>query len=98
MTVPEFYRQLCDCLGITDLPGKTARVKEIKEQLSFSYMEKKQTVILIVDKAQYLNTAILHDLKMLMNLKYDALNCFALILCGEPFLNLCPTSLNRQIP
>lgn len=94
VTVPEFYRQLCDSLGITDVPGKTARVRAIKEQLSFSYSEKKQTVILILDEAQYLNTGILNDLKMLMNFKYDTLNCFALVLCGEPLLN---TTLNKQV-
>lgn len=94
VTVPEFYRQLCDKLGITDVPGKTARVREIKEQLSFSYLEKRQTVILILDEAQYLNTGILNDLKMLMNFKYDTVNCFVLILCGEPLLN---TTLNKQV-
>jgi type II secretory pathway predicted ATPase ExeA len=94
VTVPEFYRQLCETLGISDIVGKTARVRAIKEQLSFAYTEKKQTMILILDEAQYLNTGILNDLKMLMNFKYDTVNCFALVLCGEPFLN---TTLNKQI-
>ena len=34
-----------------------------------------------------LSTGILEDIKMLMNYGYDSLNCFTLILCGEPHLN-----------
>ena len=30
---------------------------------------------------------ILNDLKMIMNQQYDSVNCFTLILCGEPSLN-----------
>ena len=49
--------------------------------------EKRQPLILTIDEAQYLNTAILNDLKMLMNYDYDSINCFTLILCGESYLN-----------
>ncbi|KAI4445401.1 hypothetical protein C823_007908 [Eubacterium plexicaudatum ASF492] len=44
-------------------------------------------LLLAVDEAQYLSTGILEDIKMLMNYGYDSLNCFTLILCGEPHLN-----------
>lgn len=87
VTVPEFYRQLSDTFGIMDVKGKTARVHALKEQISYTYKEKKQTVILILDEAQYLNQGILNDLQMLMNFDYDSKNCFALILSGEPYLN-----------
>ena len=33
------------------------------------------------------NKTILQDLKMLMNYRYDSLNCFSLVLVGEPYLN-----------
>ena len=52
------------------------------------YTEKKQTMILILDEAQYLNTGILNDLKMLMNFNYDTQNYFTLILFGEPLLKI----------
>ena len=42
---------------------------------------------LAIDEAQYLSNGILQDLKMLMNFKCDSLNCFTLILSGEPVLN-----------
>ena len=40
-----------------------------------------------MQKGQYLSKGILEDIKMLMNYGYDSLNCFTLILCGEPHLN-----------
>lgn len=51
------------------------------------FKDKRQPLFLAVDEAQYLNTAILNDIKMLMNYGYDSLNCFTLILCGESHLN-----------
>lgn len=94
VTVPEFYRQLTETFGINDVKGKTARVRALKEQLAYTYKEKRQTVILILDEAQYLNQGILNDLQMLMNFDYDSRNCFALILSGEPYLS---TIINKPV-
>ncbi|HAE16724.1 MAG TPA: general secretion pathway protein [Erysipelotrichaceae bacterium] len=94
VTVGEFYKQLCEALGIVDVYGKSGRVNAIKDQIRYMYKEKRQTLILIIDEAQYLNTSILTDLKMLMNFDYDTVNCFALILCGEPYLS---STLNKPI-
>ena len=43
-----------------------------------------------IDEAQYLNYNILRDLKMLLKHSYDSLNCFSLVLVGEPYLNYIP--------
>lgn len=94
ITVGEFYKQLCEEMGISDAYGKVGRVKAIKEEIEYMFKEKKQTLIMIIDEAQYLNNSILSDLKMLMNFRYDSLNCFVLILCGESYL--CST-LNKPI-
>ncbi len=51
------------------------------------YKDKGQTLVLIIDEAQYLSSSVLKDLKLLMNFVYDSLNCFALILSGESYLN-----------
>lgn len=87
VSIAEFYRQLCAELGIPAKGGKPGMFKAIQEQIWYLYKEKRQPLILVIDEAQYLNTAILNDLKMLMNYKYDSLNCFTLILCGESHLN-----------
>lgn len=92
--VREFYHQLCDILGLSATGGKPALFKAIQEQIYYLYKEKRQPLILAVDEAQYLSTGILDDLKMIMNFKYDSLNCFTLILCGEPHLN---NKLNKPI-
>ena len=94
LTVGEFYKQLCDDLGLSDVYGKAQRVNAIKRQIEYMYYEKKQTFIFIIDEAQYLSNTILTDLKILMNFKYDSVNCFALILSGESYL--CST-INKPI-
>ena len=87
VSIGEFYRQLCDLLGVPAKGGKPRMFKAIQEQIWYLYKEKGAPLILVIDEAQYLNTAILNDLKMLMNYEYDSLNCFTLILCGESWLN-----------
>lgn len=42
----------------------------------------------MIDETQYLNSHVLDDLKLLINFEYDSLNCFTLILSGEPRLNI----------
>lgn len=88
VSVTEFYRQFCEQLGL-DVPkgGKTTMFTSIKERIYYLYKEKRCPLILAIDEAQYLSSGILKDLKMLMNYQYDSLNCFTLILSGEPYLN-----------
>lgn len=94
ISVTEFYKGFCDQLGLEAKGGKTSMFKAIQERLFYLFKEKKQPFILAIDEAQFLNNAILQDLKMLMNFKYDSLNCFILILAGEPVLN---RTLERQV-
>lgn len=87
VSVLEFYRQLCGVLGLEARGGKASMFQAIQEQVYILYKEKRQPLFLAVDEAQYLSTGILEDIKMLMNHGYDSLNCFTLVLCGEPHLN-----------
>lgn len=87
ISVSEFYKQFCEHLGLDTKGGKTIMFKAIQQRLYYLYKEKRKPLILAIDEAQYLNNGILKDLKMLMNFSYDSLNCFTLILCGEPFFN-----------
>lgn len=87
VSVGEFYKLLCEELGLEPKGGKTIMFKAIQNRISYLYKEKKQPLILAVDEAQYLGNPILKDLKMLMNFSYDSVNCFTLILSGEPYLN-----------
>lgn len=87
VSVAEFYKQFCECLGLDIRGGKTVMFKAIQEHLITTYRTKRCPFIIAIDEAQYLNAGILKDLKMLMNIEYDSVNFFTLILCGEPYLN-----------
>ena len=87
ISVAEFYRQFCSTLGVSDKGGKPGMFRAIQEQVWYLYKEKRQPLLLAIDEAQYLSHGILNDIKMLMNYGYDSVNCFTLILCGEPHLN-----------
>ena len=87
IAVSEFYKEFCDCLNLDKTGGKPGMFKAIQERIYHLYKEKRRPLILAIDEAQHLNPDILRDLKMFMNFQYDSLNCFTLILCGEPHLN-----------
>jgi type II secretory pathway predicted ATPase ExeA len=87
ISVSEFYKQLCEELGLSVRGGKTVMFQAIQERIFYLFKEKRCPLIVVIDEAQYLGSNILKDLKMLMNYQYDSLNCFSLILAGEPFLN-----------
>lgn len=87
ISVTEFYKQFCDTLGLEGGGSKTAMFRAIQDRVYYLYREKKQPLIFAIDEAQYLSYNILRDLKMLMNYSYDSMNCFSLILVGEPYLN-----------
>jgi len=83
----EFYRQFCSALGIDAPHGKPAMFRAIQDRLFHLFKEKKKPFLLIYDEAHELSAVILKDLKMIMNHEFDSVNCFTLILSGEPHLN-----------
>ena len=87
VSVGEFYKQFCEQLGLPQKGGKTVMFKAIQERIYYLFKEKKKPLILAIDEAQYLSNSILKDLKMILNFEFDSVNCFTLILCGEPHLN-----------
>jgi type II secretory pathway predicted ATPase ExeA len=87
VSVTEFYRQFCAALAIDAPHGKPAMFRAIQDRLFHLFKEKRKPFILICDEAHELSTAVLNDLKMIMNHDYDSINCFTLILAGEPHLN-----------
>jgi type II secretory pathway predicted ATPase ExeA len=67
--------------------GKQAMFRAIQDRVYHLFKERKKPFTLIFDEAHELSDVILKDLKMLMNFNYDSLNCFTLVLAGEPHLN-----------
>jgi len=87
VSLMEFYRQFCTALGIDASARKPAMFRAVQERLFHLFKEKRKPFMLICDEAHELSTAILNDIRMIMNYDYDSTNCFTLVLAGEPHLN-----------
>ncbi|HZJ83163.1 MAG TPA: AAA family ATPase [Clostridia bacterium] len=87
ISVTEFYRQFCVQLGLEPSGRKSQMYKSIQDRVAYLLKDKRKTLIFAIDESQYLSSAILRDLKMLMNYDYDSRDCFALILIGQPILS-----------
>lgn len=87
VSVTEFYHQFCHELGLDYGSQKAGMFRNIQERLLHLLKEKRKTFILAIDESQYLNIHILRDIKMLMNTHFDSLDCFTLILIGQPYLS-----------
>jgi len=87
VSASEFYRQFCSALGIDASGRKPAMFKAIQDRLFHLYKEKRKPFLLLLDEAHELSDVILKDLKMIMNHDFDSINCFTLVLAGEPHLN-----------
>lgn len=94
LSTMEFYRQLCVALGLESQYRKADMFRDIQANLDYLYVVKKVHCIIIIDESQYLNAAILRDLKMLMNFDFDSRDRFSLVLSGQPVL---ADTLSRQI-
>ena len=82
----EFYRQLCQGLGIEPACRKSDMFRQVQEHLRYRAVDKGLQTVVTVDEAQYLSSDILRDLKMLANFDMDSRDCLALVLAGQPVL------------
>lgn len=87
LTVMEFYRNLASEFGAVPAHRKTENFKLIQDEITRLTIEKRQTPVIIIDEANYINTAILNDLKILFNFEMDSRDRAVLLLAGLPQLN-----------
>lgn len=87
LTAVEFYRELA--MGLDCVPAfrKIDNFKQIQEAISRFSLEKKITPVIILDEANYINNAILNELKMIFNFQMDSRERAVVILVGLPVLN-----------
>lgn len=87
LTVSEFYKHLAVELGITPMFRKTDNFRNIQAEITRSAIERRITPIIIIDEANYINNAVLNDLKMLFNFEMDSRDRAVVLLVGLPQLN-----------
>ena len=87
LTVNEFYKHLANELGLDAAYRKHENFKIIQSEISRLAIEKRITPIIIIDEANYINNAILNDLKMLFNFEMDSRDKAIVLLVGLPQLN-----------
>ena len=86
MTVLEFYRAIALGLGIVPPYKKIDLFNSIQERILSLSKDKRVTTVIICDEGQYLNTKILHDLKIIMSFNMDTENHAVIIIVGQPTL------------
>ncbi len=94
LTPNDFYRNLVKELGSEPAFKKPDNFRIIQEEITRLSLEKRKTPIIIIDEANYINNAILNDLKILFNFEMDSRDRAAILLAGLPKLN---STLGLQI-
>ncbi|MDW2799653.1 AAA family ATPase [Clostridium boliviensis] len=87
LTANDFYRNLAKELGALPAFRKPDNFRLIQEEISRLALEKRKTPVIIIDEANYVNNAILNDLKILFNFEMDSKDRAAILLAGLPQLN-----------
>src|SRR5574344_278112 len=87
LTANDFYRNLVSELGSEPAFKKPDNFRIIQEEITRLSLEKRKTPVIIIDEANYINNAILNDLKILFNFEMDSRDRAAILLAGLPKLN-----------
>lgn len=87
LTPNDFYRNLATELGAQSAFRKPDNFRIIQDEITRLAIEKRKTPVIIIDEANYINNAILNDLKILFNFEMDSRDRAAILLAGLPSLN-----------
>lgn len=86
ITVHEFYRELCEKLGLEQHFSKRVNMTSIQDEIKRLSIEKRITPVIILDEANYLSANILNDLKIIFNFEMDSKEPYILLLVGQTIL------------
>jgi type II secretory pathway predicted ATPase ExeA len=87
LTSNDFYRNLVIEFGAQPAFRKPDNFRIIQNEITRLAVEKRKTPVIIIDEANYINNAILNDLKILFNFEMDSKDRAAVLLTGLPTLN-----------
>lgn len=87
LTTSDFYRNMVMELGAQPSFRKPLNFRIIQDEISRLTLEKRKTPVIIIDEANYINNAILNDLKIVFNFEVDSRDRAVILLIGLPHLN-----------
>lgn len=93
VSVHEFYKELCEKLGIEEFYSKRKNLNNIQAEIKRLWIEKRITPVIILDEANYLPSSVLNDLKIILNFDMDSKEPYILLLIGQ---NTIRASLNMK--
>lgn len=93
ITVREFYKELCFKFGLDEYHSKTKSLNNLQDEIKRLWIEKRVTPVIILDEANYLPSAILNDLKIMLNFDMDSKEPYILLLVGQ---NIIRNTLNMK--
>lgn len=93
ITVREFYKELCFKFGLDEYHTKTKSLNSLQDEIKRLWIEKRITPVIILDEANYLPSAILNDLKIMLNFDMDSKEQYILLLVGQ---NIIRNTLNMK--
>ena len=96
-TVQDFYRHLAVGLGLLPKFRKVDLFHQIQEQIVKAAIQKNMTTFIVIDEAQFVGHAVLHDLRLLFNFQMDSKDYACVLLIGQPLL-LNHLSLQIHLP
>ena len=82
----EFYRLVLEHLGVTPAHAQSGARKQFEAAMLDLSQHQGKNPVLIIDEGQELSALMLQELRYILNLGFDAPDCFTLILCGQPEL------------
>ena len=77
-----FLQHLSDAFGLPREFSKPAIFASLQRHIASLHDAKGQVPVIVVDEADHLGNAVLHDIRMLMNFDMDSQNKAALVLAG----------------
>ncbi len=86
VTNMEFYRELCQGLGIEPGFKKSDMFRDVQACVRSLVEERRMRVTIVIDEAHYLQTSVLRDLQMITNFEMDSRDMLAVVLVGHTVL------------
>lgn len=83
LTVMDFYRALCDGLGVEPACKKVTMFNQIQESIYSYHTNKNITPVIIIDEVQFIKNSVLDDLRIIFNFKMDSKDLAIVILTGQ---------------